>query len=177
MRRGRHGRRVERGTEKAMVQSDDLPTYDGEVVEDGNGNAILPCNFLPGIVDNLPEEWFYRTYKYFPYFDLTQRDGSGSISVPTELADAVPENVNKWKACVKLLGDHTFKETGKMEYGLEIGQMAAADGYNLGLTPSRARTGGFDAACSSAIAMKFLFRNVAPELMKNDRITELIAID
>ena len=176
VRRGGHGRRVGRGTKKAMVQANDLPNYDDEVVEDGNGNAILPCNFLPGIVDNLPEEWFYRTYKFFPYFDLTQRDGNGNISVPTELADAVPDNVSKWKACVKLLGDHNFKEIGKMEYGLEIGRMAAADGYNIGLTPSRARTGGLDAACSSAMAMKFLFRNIAPELMKDNRITELIAI-
>ena len=78
--------------------------------------------------------------------------------------------------CVKLLVDHTFKEIGKLEYGLEIGQMAAADGYNLGFTPSRVRTGGVDAACPSAIAMQFMFRNAAPVLMKDDYITELITI-
>ena len=49
-----------------MVREEDIPIY-GEVMEDTNGNAILPVNFLPGIVQNLPDKWFYDTYGYFPY--------------------------------------------------------------------------------------------------------------
>ena len=51
-----------------MVRAEDVPIY-GEVVEDTNGNAIFPGNFLPGIVDNLPDVWYYKTYKYYSYFD------------------------------------------------------------------------------------------------------------
>ena len=174
-RRGGTGRRVGRGTEKAMVREEDVSSY-GKVEEDGDGNATLPSDFLPNIVDNLPEAWYYGTYKYYPYFDLNQRDGNGNISVPPELALAVPANVDKWKECAKLLGDHTFKETGKLEYGYEIGQIASADGYNFGPKQSGGRTGCLDAECSSAMAMKYLFKYIAPELIEQDRITELIAI-
>ena len=132
-------------------------------MEDTNGNAILPVNFLPGIIQNLPDKWFYDTYKYYPYFDPNQRDVNGNISIPIALKTAMPANVNKWKECAKLLGDQTFKETGKLEYGYEICRMIDADGYNLG-------------PCSSAIAMRYLFKTVAPELMKKNHITELIAL-
>ena len=82
------------GTKRAMVREVDLPIY-GEIMEDTNGNAILPVNFLPGIVQNLPEKWFYDTYGYFPFFDSNQRDGNGNISIPIELKTAMPANVNK----------------------------------------------------------------------------------
>ena len=122
-----------------MVRAADLPNY-GEVVEDTNGNAIIPVDFLPGIVQNLPDEWYYDTYRYYPYFDSKQRDGNGNISIPPGLTTAMPANVNKWKECTKLLGDHTFKETGKLEYGYEICRMISANGYNLG--PCRVEGGG-----------------------------------
>ena len=73
---------------------------------------------------------------------MTQSNGSGSSSVPIEPVIAIPENVYKRKASVKHLGDHAFRETGKLEYGSKIGKMATAGGYNLELMPSRSRTGG-----------------------------------
>ena len=82
------------GTKRAMVRAEDLPVY-GEVMVDKYGNAILPANFLPGIVQNLPDKWFYDTYGYFPYFDRNQRDDDGNISTPIALKTAMPDTVNK----------------------------------------------------------------------------------
>ena len=47
-----------KGYKKAMVRAEDVQGY-SEDEEDANGNAILPCNFLPYIVDNLPDGCCY----------------------------------------------------------------------------------------------------------------------
>ena len=52
---------VEVGKLPAMVEVGKLPNYT-DVETDNNGNAILPSDFFPNILDNLPLEWFYKTY-------------------------------------------------------------------------------------------------------------------
>jgi hypothetical protein len=49
----------------AVVAVPDYPL----VQTDEEGNAILPSNFLPAMVDKLPDDWFIQTFNYFPYFD------------------------------------------------------------------------------------------------------------
>ena len=128
-----------------MVQTEGVPSY-GDVEEDTNGNTILTCDFLPNIVNNLPDKWFYLTLEYFLYVDLNQRDGNGNMYMLPQLVTAVPENVDKWKECEKLLGYHTFKETGKLEYCYEIWKMVSVGGYNCRLMYSGGRRGCLDAA-------------------------------
>ena len=48
-----------------------VPRY-GDVEVDGDGNALLPFNFLPTMVDKLHDDWFYRTYSYYKFFDKEQ---------------------------------------------------------------------------------------------------------
>jgi len=45
----------------------------------------------------LPDDWYYRTYQWFKYFDKTQRDQSRKVLVPSTLTTANPKNVVKWK--------------------------------------------------------------------------------
>ena len=169
---GINGRVVGQEVVKAMVPVDKIPDY-GDIEKDYNGNAVRPYNFLPGIIDNLPDEWYYRTYPYYPYFDEKQRDADGNIYIPEDLTTAVPHNVAKWKECAKMLGNHAFKETGKLEYGYEIGRMVAADRYHCGL---KKQQGNGKETCTSAVAMKTLFNRLAPDMIKQNRITELVAM-
>ena len=94
----------------AMVEVGKLPNYT-DVETDNNGNAILPSDFFPNILDNLPLEWFYKTYSYFPFFDRKQRDENGILCVPANMRTATEGNVAKWKDCVMMLGDQKFKRT------------------------------------------------------------------
>ena len=48
-----------------------VPHYD-EIECDANGSAIIPVNFLPGLVNNLPADWYYVIYSYYKYFDREQ---------------------------------------------------------------------------------------------------------
>ena len=85
-----------------MVEVGKLPNY-ADVETDNNGNVILPSYFLPNILVNLPLEWFYKTYPYFPFFYSKQRDESGSFFVPANLRTATEGDVAKWKDCVMML--------------------------------------------------------------------------
>ena len=54
------------------------PHY-GEVEEDVDGNAIIPCDFLPAMVEKLPDGWFYRTYRGSSI--LTSHRGTGMATL------------------------------------------------------------------------------------------------
>ena len=107
---------------------DELPNYNAVEV-DNDANAILPRDFLLNIMDNLPDKWYHHTYPYYPFFDPSQRDTLGRVIIESNVVDALPVNMNKWRECAKMLGNQTFKDTGKLEYGYEIGRMAMSDGY------------------------------------------------
>ena len=153
----------------AMVEVGKLPNYT-DVETDNNGNAILPSDFFPNILDNLPSEWFYKTYSYFPFFDRKQRDESGILCVPANMRTATEGNVAKWKDCVMMLGDQKFKDTGKLMYGYEIGRMAAAEGYMC-----KGKAKGPEASTIN-LAFDLLFNHVAPPLLAQNQITKLIAL-
>ena len=153
----------------AMVEVGKLPNYT-DVETDNNGNAILPSDFFPNILDNLPLEWFYKTYSYFPFFDRKQRDESGILCVPANMRTATEGNVAKWKDCVMMLGDQKFKDTGKLMYGYEIGRMAAAEGYMC-----KGKAKGPEASTINLV-FDLLFNHVAPPLLAQNQITKLIAL-
>ncbi len=74
-----------------------VPEY-GEITEDKDGRAYLPYDFLPALVDKLPDEWYYATYSWFKYFDNIQRDATDKrVLAPSGLATVGPDNVEKWK--------------------------------------------------------------------------------
>ena len=73
-----------------------IPQYN-EPEEDNEGNAILPLDFLPAMVDKLPDDWFIRTYPYYKYLDKNQRDKDGKVCAPFHLLTANPENVKNWR--------------------------------------------------------------------------------
>jgi len=152
-----------------MVEVGKLPNYT-DVETDNNGNAILPSDFFPNILDNLPLEWFYKTYSYFPFFDRKQRDESGILCVPANMRTATEGNVAKWKDCVMMLGDQKFKDTGKLMYGYEIGRMAAAEGYMC-----KGKAKGPEASTINLV-FDLLFNHVAPPLLAQNQITKLIAL-
>ena len=66
------------------------------------------------------------------FFYPSQRDTLGKVIIESNVVDALPVNMSKWRECAKMLGDQTFKDTGKLEYGYEIGHMAVSDGYTCG---------------------------------------------
>ena len=68
-----------------------------------------------------------------------------------------------------MLGDQIFKDTGKLEYGYEIGRMAMSDGYTCEGTKKGINT------CTAASAMDLMFKAEGPDLVKEDCISELIA--
>ena len=68
-----------------------------------------------------------------------------------------------------MLGDQTFKDTGKLEYGDEIGRMVMSDGYTCEEKKEGIST------CTAALAMDLLFKHVGPDLLEEDCISELIA--
>ena len=47
---------------KRQAQIIEVPNYD-DIKLDSDGAAILPYDFLPTMVDKLPEQWFYATYR------------------------------------------------------------------------------------------------------------------
>ena len=68
-----------------------------------------------------------------------------------------------------MMGDQTFKDTGKLEYGYEIGRMVMSDGYTCEEKKEGINT------CTAALAMDLLFKHVGPYILKENRILELIA--
>ena len=121
-------------------------------------------------MDNLPLEWFYKPYPYFPFFDSKQRDESGRLFVPANLRTATQENVAKWKDCVMMLGDQKFNDTENLLYGYEIGRMASAEGYMC-----KGKTKGPEASTINLV-FELLFGHVAPLLLAQNQITKLIAL-
>ena len=112
-----HGEIIAIGVTEVIV-----PSY-GEITLDKEGRAYFPYDFLPALVDKLPEEWYYATYPWFKYFDNTQRDATGTcVRAPSELATVGPDNVNKWKQFVKRMFVKRFKEEGRFHYGMEMGK-------------------------------------------------------
>ena len=108
----------DKGTAKPVV----VPSYDAAIVLDAEGNAMLPCNFMPAQVDKLPDVWFYSTYAWYKFFDQNQRDAKGNVSPSDNLPMAIPANVDQWRALVfRTFGDR-FNEEGKYQYGLELGR-------------------------------------------------------
>ena len=99
--------------------------------EDDDGNAILPLNFLPAMVDKLPEDWFIRTYPYYKYIDKNQRDKDGNVCAPFRLSTANPANVKKWRELAISVFVDRFTEEGKHHYGLEIAKMAMKDKHRV----------------------------------------------
>ena len=151
-----------------VLVPEDIPTY-GEIKEDTSGSAIVPCNFLPAIIEKLPDDWYYRTYPYYKYFDKNQRDCDGKVTASTELSTANPSNVKKWRVLMRSIFGDTFKEEGKYRYGLEVGRMAMMDGIQCG----GARGGR--SPDTSNLAMSVLFGDLTTELLSRDAIGQLIA--
>ena len=147
-----------------------VPEY-GEVQIDSNGNAILPFDFLPGVIDQLPANWFYATYPYFKFFDREQRNLSDAVTTTNELTTANPDNVNKWKNLVQRMFVERFKEEGRYHYGLEIGRMALNDGYRYEGEKENGRS-----ADTTELAMKLIFNTVSPDLITKGLIGSLIAL-
>jgi len=128
------------------------------VEEDGDGNAVLPCDFMPGLLEKLPDDRYYIMHQWYKYFDKTQRGQSGKIWVPSKLTTANPENVAKWKEVTTKIFVVDFKEEGKYRYGIEIGRMADIDGWRCGGLMADRRK-----AETPTLAMRLLFGSVAPE--------------
>ena len=149
----------------AVVTVPDYPL----VQTDEEGNAILPSNFLPAMVDKLPDDWFIQTYNYFPYFDRNQRDRNGEVYVPPSLRTANTANVKKLKELAVCILDKSFKDEGRYHYGLEIGRMSEADGHKCEGRKNARRCETPD------LAQKVLFEQVAPALIKEDKLGELVS--
>ena len=98
---GNHSNTMEYEDKAAIGGTEvNIPNY-GDVTLDDEGRALLPYNFLPTLVDQLPDEWYYGTYPWFKYFDQAQRDAAGKQVIATQgLSTASPENVEKWKLLV-----------------------------------------------------------------------------
>ena len=100
-----------------------------------------------------------------PIFRPSQRDTSGRVIIESNVVDPLDHNVSKWRECA---GDKTFKDTGKLEYGCEIGRMVASDGYTCGGKKEEIDT------CTASLVMDLLFKHVGPDLLKENCISELI---
>ena len=160
-----HGERVAVGVTEVSV-----PHY-GEITLDDEGRAYLPHDFLPALVDKLPNEWYYATYPWFKYFDQTQRDASGELVLASrELTNPVPENVDKWKLFVKRMFITRFKEEGRLCYGVEMGSMAALDKVKYSDTTTEGRH-----ADTVDLTMKLLFNEIAPPLLAEGNLGKLIS--
>ena len=154
----------DKGTAAPVV----VPNYDAAIVLDAEGNAMLPCNFMPAQVDKLPDVWFYSTYAWFKFFDQNQRDAKGNVSPSDSLKLALPGNVDRWKALVfRTFGDR-FNEEGKYQHGLELGQRANKDGLEIGGRDGRK-------ADTINLVMKKLFNTIAPDLLDKDQIGVLVS--
>ena len=67
---------------KRGVRTIALSDY-GAVRLDSHGCAIIPFNFLPTMLDTMPEDWSALTIPYMPYFDnnKSQRDEEVNVVV------------------------------------------------------------------------------------------------
>ena len=146
-----------------------VPHY-GDVEVDGDGNALLPFNFLPTMVDKLHDDWFYRTYSYYKFFDKEQRDGNGDVCAPPDLVTANPANIKKWRELAIRIFVDSFAEEGKYHYGLEIGRMSLKDGHKCEVLKDGRKSETPD------LAQEVIFNQVAPDLLGKGHIGELIAI-
>ena len=79
---------------KRQAQTIEVPNYD-DIELDSDGAAFLPCDFLPTMVDKLPEQWFYATYRWYKYFDKEQRPESGGVASSKTLDVADPNSMAK----------------------------------------------------------------------------------
>ena len=73
-----------------------VPHYD-DIQLDRDGLVILPFDFLPGLVEQLPNDRFYVTYLWYKFFDKKQRDSSGAVSAPKQLSSANQDNATNEK--------------------------------------------------------------------------------
>ena len=159
-----HGQMVDVSTPVVVV-----PEY-GDVTEDSEGRAYLPFDFLPALVDKLPDTWYYATYPWFKYFDNTQRDAAGKVRATSELATVGPVNMNIWKQFVKRMFVKRFKEEGRLQYGKEMGKMAASESMKCSDIRSNGRQ-----ADTVDLVMKLLFDHIAPPLLVAKNLSKLIA--
>ena len=146
-----------------------IPQYDAPE-EDYDGNAILPLNFLPAMVDKLPDDWFIRTYPYYKYVDKNQRDKDGNVCAPVRLFTANPANVKKWRELAIRIFVDRFTEEGKYHYGLEIAKMAMKDKHRVEVLKDGRQSETPD------IAQEIIFNKIAPDLLGRGHIGELVAI-
>ena len=146
-----------------------VPHYD-DIQLDSDGLAILPFDFLPSVVEQLPDDWFYVTYPWYKFFDRQQRDSDDCVTAPIELATANPDNVKKWKTLVQRMFVEKFKEEGRYHYGVEIGRMALKDKYIYEGENEKGRR-----ADTTELAMKVLFNTVSPDLLAKGHIGKLIS--
>ena len=144
-----------------------VPQYDGVTVNK-DGCAILPVNFLPAPVDQLPSEWFYATYDYFPYFDNTQRDDNDKVRIPPRQKTATPANVAKWRKKAHTIFGNYFHEIAKYHYGNEVGRMTEKDGWKV------KGTGGGPVVSTADNVLNMLFEEVAPKLLLDDNIGTIV---
>ena len=85
----------------------------------GQGFAILPVDFLLDKFKNnkAVNNFFYRTYNYFPFFDSKQRDETGQPLVTADLINLVSKNLDKRKDCYEeVLKSLDFRKSGRLAY-------------------------------------------------------------
>ena len=80
-----------------------------------------------------------------------------------------PANVAKWKDFASSIFNQSFKEEGKRQYRLEVGRMSLADGFRC-----EDEKGG-RTADTPELATKVLFNHIAPDLLANNNIGNLIS--
>ena len=146
-----------------------LPNYDSAVQVDSNGCAILPSNFLPVMLDKVPDDWYPSTFQYMPYFDSRQRDGEGNVVADDDLGVPTAANIGAWKTLIGRFLYCDFKEESKFYYGKEIGLMATLD---------EASSEGFEEgrpAETPELALNALFKIVTPHCLENDDMNRAVA--
>ena len=154
---------------KRSARTIEIPNYDSVVRVDSNGCAILPFDFLPAMLDKVPDDWYPRTFQYMPYFDSRQRDGEGNVVADNDLRIPNPANMGEWKTLIGRFLYCDFKEESKVYYGKEIGVMFAMD---------EASSEGFEegrAAETPELALNALFNIVIPQCLENDDMNRVVA--
>ena len=146
-----------------------VPSFTGDIVVNANGNAVLPGDFLPDAIHLQKDEYFYKTFRWFRYFDKGQRDKYGQVYVPGHLELSTPENVEIWKGFAKRFFGTKFTEASKYCYGLECGKMAAESGITL------KGKGGGKIVSTTENVINTLFEEVAPPLLRTDNVGQLVA--
>ena len=99
---------------KRQAQRIDVPAYD-DLELNTTSAAILPCDFMPTMIEKLPEHWFYVAYRWYTYFDKDQRTESGGVASSKILDVSDPNNVANWKDLASRMFDQSFKEEGKVQ--------------------------------------------------------------